>query len=152
MQGYLDNKKETENLIYVDKYNGERWARTGYIGYIDEDGFLFIEGRTRRVFFAGPEGTAYKIYPNIIEDLLYQDANSKEVVCISYRSERILKIAVFLTLNQTEKREIMIERLEKLTIELPKYMRPSRYMIIDKLPVTDIEKIDYKKLEDMINQ
>ena len=44
MSEYFNNKKKTEEFFYTD-INGDKWSRTGDIGYINEDGSLVIEGR-----------------------------------------------------------------------------------------------------------
>ena len=44
MLGYYKNEKATEEYFHIDK-NGTKWNCTGDIGYIDEKGNLFVQGR-----------------------------------------------------------------------------------------------------------
>ena len=60
MTGYYNNPKETAETIK----NG--WLHTGDIGKIDEDGYLFITGRKRRIIILKGQN----IYPSDIEDVL----------------------------------------------------------------------------------
>jgi 4-coumarate--CoA ligase len=43
-QGYLGDEKATKETIDANK-----WMHTGDTGYIDEDGFLFIDGRIKEI-------------------------------------------------------------------------------------------------------
>lgn len=62
MLGYYKNPKETKKVFTEDG-----WLRTGDLGYLDSDGYLFIKGRQKNVY-VGPSGE--NIYPEIIEDKL----------------------------------------------------------------------------------
>lgn len=48
MLGYYKNPDEDNNVIVTDK-DGVRWLRTGDLGEIDPDGFVFIRGRIKRI-------------------------------------------------------------------------------------------------------
>lgn len=62
MKGYYKNEAETEKVFTQDG-----WLITGDLGYLDEDGFLFIKGRSKNVI-VGPSGE--NVYPEVIEDKL----------------------------------------------------------------------------------
>ncbi len=62
MQGYYKNEEATTNAFTE---NG--WFRTGDLGYIDEDGYIFIKGRLKNMIL-GPSGE--NIYPEEIESVL----------------------------------------------------------------------------------
>lgn len=59
MQGYYKNPKATKAVFTKDG-----WLKTGDLGYIDEDGFIFIKGRNKTMLL-GPNGQ--NIYPEAIE-------------------------------------------------------------------------------------
>ena len=63
MMGYYKNKEQTEETM---EYG---WLLTGDLGYIDEDGFLFISGRSKNVII-GSSGE--NIYPEQIEAIINQ--------------------------------------------------------------------------------
>ena len=49
MKEYYKNLQATKDFFYTDE-NGVMWGRTGDIGYVDEDGFLFVLGRASDTF------------------------------------------------------------------------------------------------------
>jgi long-chain acyl-CoA synthetase len=79
MMGYYKNKEQTEEIMQ----NG--WLSTGDLGYIDEDGFLFISGRSKNVII-GSSGE--NIYPEQIEAII----NQHEVVIDSLVMHQVSKI------------------------------------------------------------
>ena len=70
MVGYYKNKQATDQVIKVDE-KGTRWIHTGDLGYVDEDGFIFIKGRMKRIFTTfGSDGSMYKLFPQRIEEFI----------------------------------------------------------------------------------
>lgn len=62
LQGYYKNEAAT-----ADVFTEDGWFRTGDLGYIDEEGFIFIKGRLKNMI-VGPSGE--NIYPEEIESVL----------------------------------------------------------------------------------
>lgn len=70
MIGYYKNKQATDEVIKADE-KGTRWVHTGDLGYVDEDGFVFIKGRLKRIFTTfGSDGSMYKLFPQRIEEFI----------------------------------------------------------------------------------
>lgn len=55
-----------ESPSYADRFDERGWLRTGDLGYFDDDGYLFLVGRSDDVINRGGE----KIYPQEIENVL----------------------------------------------------------------------------------
>ena len=70
MRGYYKNEEAT-----ADAFTEDGWFRTGDLGYIDEDGFIFIKGRLKNMI-VGPSGE--NIYPEEIESVLNSNAYVSE--------------------------------------------------------------------------
>ena len=70
MRGYYKNEEAT-----ADAFTEDGWFRTGDLGYIDEDGFIFIKGRLKNMI-VGPSGE--NIYPEEIESVLNTNAYVSE--------------------------------------------------------------------------
>ena len=80
MIGYYEDDEATKEAIEV--IEGERWFHSGDVGYIDNDGFLYITGRCKNVIVTQ---NGKNIYPEEIELLLGQITEIKE--CMVYGKE-----------------------------------------------------------------
>lgn len=81
MIGYYEDKEATDEVIKVDE-EGNRWFNSGDVGYLDEDGFLFITGRSKNVIVTQ---NGKNIYPEEIELMLGNIPEIKE--CMVYGKE-----------------------------------------------------------------
>lgn len=80
MIGYYEDEEETKNAIEVSE--GQRWFHSGDIGYLDNEGFLYITGRSKNVIVTQ---NGKNIYPEEIEMLLGKVPEIKE--CMVYGKE-----------------------------------------------------------------
>jgi len=78
MKGYYENPKATEVAIRVDD-KGTRWVHTGDLGYLDEDGNLFITGRKKFVIVL-PGGK--NVNPELVESALSEARFVKEILVV----------------------------------------------------------------------
>ena len=141
MQGYLNRPEETANA-FIDGA-----LRTGDVGYLDADGYLFITDRIKDLILCG----GYNVYPRAIEDALYEHPAIAEAVVIgipdAYRGQAPL---AFVTLRPGETRtgdelrNFLKDRIS--VIELP-----VRVEIRTSLPKTAIGKLSRKELADEIH-
>ena len=67
MIGYYHNEIETNNIIKTHD-DGKLWVHTGDIGYIDQDGFVTIVGRIKRMILTSENNSFHKVFPKILED------------------------------------------------------------------------------------
>ena len=80
MLGYYEDEEATNEAIFEE--NGERWFHSGDVGYMDNDGFLYITGRSKNVIVTQ---NGKNIYPEEIELLLAKHNEIKE--CMVYGKE-----------------------------------------------------------------
>lgn len=80
MIGYYEDEEATKEAIFEE--DGKRWFRSGDVGYMDKDGFLYITGRSKNVIVTQ---NGKNIYPEEIELLLYKHPEIKE--CMVYGKE-----------------------------------------------------------------
>ncbi|QNE06585.1 long-chain-fatty-acid--CoA ligase [Croceicoccus marinus] len=136
MKGYWNRPDATEE-VFTDGA-----LRTGDIGYVDKDGYVFIVDRIKDVIFCG----GYNVYPRVIEDAAYHHPAILEAVAIGipddYRGQSP-KLFVALregeSLTEDELRAFLAERLSK--IELPR-----EFEFRKELPKTMIGKLSKKEL------
>jgi long-chain acyl-CoA synthetase len=77
MRGYLGRPDDTAAVII------DGWLHTGDIGYLDEDGYLALVGRSKEMIIRGGEN----IYPKEIEDVLASDPAVLEAAVIGVPDE-----------------------------------------------------------------
>ena len=82
MKGYWKQPKATADSMTKDGF-----FRTGDVGYMDEDGFVYIVDRTKDMLLCG----GFNVYPRNIEEAIYQHSSVEEVSVIGvpddYRGE-----------------------------------------------------------------
>ena len=81
MLGYYEDQEATDEVIEVDN-EGNRWFHSGDVGYLDEDGFLYVTGRIKNVIVTQ---NGKNIYPEEIELMLGEVKEIKE--CMVYGKE-----------------------------------------------------------------
>jgi long-chain acyl-CoA synthetase len=136
MKGYLNREQDTRDA-FVDGA-----LRTGDVGYLDADGYLFITDRIKDLIIC----SGYNVYPRMIEDALYEHPAVAEAIVLgvpdSYRGQAPM---AFVTLRAGERRtgeELRDFLRDKLSpIELP-----VRVEIRTSLPKTVIGKLSRKEL------
>jgi len=147
MVGYYNNEAETNKVIKKHD-DGLMWVHSGDIGYIDEDGFVFIKDRIKRVII---RHDGFKVFPSLIEKTV--DANVNVVsscavgIVDTSHSQGKLPI-VFAVLRDKCSADVIKTELFKLCQnELPEYAQPVDVIFKDALPLTSIGKVDYRALE-----
>jgi len=136
MAGYWNRPKETDATFVYGA------LRTGDIGYLDEDGYLFLVDRIKDLILC----SGYNVYPRIIEDALYEHPAVAEAVVIGvpdpYRGQ---SPKAFVALHQGD---IVSEDelLDFLKPRLNKIEMPSAIEFRASLPKTMVGKLSKKEL------
>lgn len=149
MLGYYHNEAETAKTIETDA-QGVRWLHTGDLAKIDRDGFIFITGRLKRIFIAlDSERMAHKLFPQRVEDLVASlDCVSKcGVIAIEDAVRQHIPV-VFVSCAAGVNKAACKHAVETLIHkQLPVVYAPAAIIVMDELPLTTSQKIDYRALE-----
>ena len=149
MLGYYNNQEETDRIIRIDD-NGERWIYTGDIGSVDEDGFLHLKGRIKRIYITrDTKQNVCKLFPSEIENKLKETTDVVECgVVVKSDVERENVAVAFVTVKAgVDKTHIENVLMEHARHNLIDYMVPEKIIILDELPHTKGNKVDYRELE-----
>lgn len=146
MQKYLNNKKETKNVL-KKHLDGKTWLHTGDLGYIHSSGVIYFTQRLKRVIVS----SGFNIYPAQIESVIRMHPKVENCCVIGIDHPYKIKVAKAYILLKNQEKITGVTKKEIKTLceqNLAKYALPKEYTFVDELPTTIYGKIDYKKLEE----
>ena len=136
MSGYWQRPEETEETLR------DGWLRTGDVGYMDEEGHLFLVDRIKDLILC----SGYNVYPRNIEEAINLHPAVAEVTVIGipddYRGEApkaFIRLQDGMTLTETEVLDFLTDKLSVIE-------RPSMIEFRAELPKTMIGKLSKKEL------
>ena len=146
MKEYIKHPEETAQTLRRHT-DGLTWVYTGDLGYMDEEGFIYFRGRSKRMIIS----SGYNIYPAQLENIF--DANELvQMSCVigvpdPYRMHRP---KVFVTLKpgvepSEETRKTIMDYAAK---HIAKYAMPKELEFRESLPKTLVGKVAYRQLEE----
>ena len=149
MMGYYQNQQATDEIVEGNP-EGIRWLHTGDVGYITEDGVVFVTGRLKRIIMTkGRDNQITKLFPDRIEKVLYSHY-AVDLCCVVGipDTERIHYPKAFIVLkDKADADSFRKEIMDICRKNLPEYMIPEEIEFADVLPRTARGKIDYRALE-----
>ena len=153
MKGYYNKPDETAMILRTHA-DGRVWVHTGDIGYLDEDGFVYLDSRIKRLII---RHDGFKVFPSMIENVVSQHPAVHQcsvVGCADKDHVQGRLPFVYIVLNPAaagvKKKQIVKELRQMCMEELPEYVQPVAYKFIAEMPMTPVGKFDYRKLEEEI--
>lgn len=139
MKGYYNRPEDTKKAFH------EGWLRTGDMGRIDDDGYIFIVGRKSELLLVH----GMNVYPREIEEVLYCHPKVCEAAVVGRNVDRLGEMPVaFLSLVEGENATYR-EMKEHCSRQLARYKVPRRFVFLDSLPRTSTGKILKRDLQEM---
>jgi long-chain acyl-CoA synthetase len=138
MEGYWRRPAETENVMLPGG-----WLRTGDIGRVDENGFVFIEDRKKDMILV----SGFNVYPNEIENVVVEMDGILEAAAIGIADERsgeVVKVFAVRKNDSVTEQDVLDYCKQNLT----NYKRPRSVEFRDELPKTNVGKILRRALRD----
>ena len=145
MTGYYNDEELTKETIFYDS-KGEKWLKTGDIGYMDEEGYVYFVDRLKRMV----KISGVNVFPQEIEDYVdkYDGILRSCVISAEKDGKTYLKLYI-MTKDGVNADDAYIENLKKyIGANLLKYSVPRVVKKVDYLPLTQIGKVDFKKLQE----
>lgn len=143
MKEYLNNEEETNKVL--KKHNdGKIWLHTADIGYMDEDGQIFIKDRIKNIFAR----RGFNVHPNTVADFISSlpIVEKAFVMGINHPDEQMVPVA-FIKLKE----EMPLKEAENIINEncyqfLEETSIPYEIVFVSDLPLNLGGKVDTKKL------
>lgn len=147
MKEYLDDPKATDDLIKIHP-DGKRWVHSGDVGYMDEDGFLYVSGRIKQMII---RFDGHKLAPAQIENVILQRKEVNNCVVVSVKDldhgQGDLPLAVVELKPGFEKKATCRELLRYCNEVMEERGRPCAVIAMEAIPLTSVGKCDRKTVE-----
>jgi long-chain acyl-CoA synthetase len=142
MAGYWNRPDETAQVLF-----GDGWLRTGDIGRMDSQGYVYIEDRKKDVIVV----SGFKVYPNEIEDVAASQPGVREVAAIGVpdkQSGEVVKLFVVRNDSKITEADVIAHARANLT----GYKIPRQVEFLDELPKSNVGKVLRRALKDRAPQ
>ena len=141
---YLDLPSQTQEVIKGG------WFRTGDIGRVDEDGFLYIEGRLSRFSKIAGEMVPHEtVESHINKALSYDSEDEKKIAVIGIPDEAKGEALVLLSTEEMGDESVKSLRQKLLDLGVAALWIPKKIIKVDSIPSLASGKLDIKGCEDL---
>ena len=148
MKCYFNSPEETENIMRKHD-DGQIWIHSGDVGYMDDDGFLYIKGRIKRMItrFDG-----HKVFPINLESVVvaYSGVRNCAVVGVDdlEHSQGQYPLVLVEVMPDVDSNQICKEIFEFCNTGVEERGKPVAVVALDEIPLTGMGKNDYRLLEE----
>jgi long-chain acyl-CoA synthetase len=138
MAGYWRDPEATAVVVR------DGWLRTGDIGHVDEDGYLYVVDRSKDLIIRG----GFNVYPRDVEDVLLQHPSVAAVAVVG-RPDPVLgeEVVAFVQASGPVDEN---ELLEFAGRHLARTKHPREVRLVDAVPLTSVGKTDRKALRRLL--
>jgi fatty-acyl-CoA synthase/long-chain acyl-CoA synthetase len=138
MESYHERPEATEETVT------DGWVRTGDIGRIDEDGYVYLLDRASDMIITG----GMNVYSTEVEEALGEHDDIKEVAVIGIPDEEWGEIVTAICVRRDEATLTASDIFSFANEQLADYKKPKRVEFVDEIPKTPYGKMDKKALRD----
>jgi len=146
-RGYWKQPEATAQAFL--EHDGERFFRTGDLGYYDEEGYFFITDRLKRMINAA----GFKVWPAEVEAMLYAHPSIQEACVVgardAYRGETV---KAFIVLRKEKRRTTSNDIIDWARERMAAFKVPRLIEFVDALPKTATGKILWRELQERENR
>lgn len=140
-QGYWNREDATTQAIK------EGWFYTGDIGYLDEDGFLYVLDRRKDLIISGGEN----VYPAEIESVILELLQVEDVGVAGIPHEKWGQVPIAFIVLKEDKHIRESEIIDYCSKKLAKYKVPAHIHFVDELPRNASKKLQRHKLQQLMD-
>lgn len=149
MLGYLDNEKETNEMLQIHK-DGLVWLHTGDMGMMTDEGIIYYRQRIKRMIVS----SGYNIYPSYVEEVIEEHPAVLRcsVVGIPHPYKVEVPKAFIVLKNDYSGPSVKSSIKEHCKKNLAAYSIPYEFEFRKSLPKTLLGKVDFRRLRDENNK
>ncbi len=142
MKGYWMRPQETEKTLV------EGWLFTGDIGYLDQDGFLYITDRKKdMIIYKG-----YNVYPRELEEILFSHPAVEQCAVVGREDVDVGEAPVGFVKLKKAAHATPEELMEHVNQQVAKYKRLREIILIEQIPVSAAGKVLKKQLRELLRE
>jgi long-chain acyl-CoA synthetase len=142
MRGYWNRPDETEKVMFPGG-----WLRTGDIGRMDDNGFVYIEDRKKDMILV----SGFNVYPNEVESVAVTHPGVLEVAAVAQADDRAGEVVALFVVAK-DPNLTAAELIEHSRKSLTAYKVPKYVYFRSELPKTNVGKILRRALRDELQR
>ncbi len=131
MKGYINKPKETAEILR------DGWLHSGDLGYLDEQGYLFIVDRIKDMIISG----GLNIYPSEVEDVLYEHAAVEECSVVGMPHPEYGEAVTAYVIKKQDRLCAADDLIRFCKERIASYKAPKKIMFVKELPKSPAGKI-----------
>jgi long-chain acyl-CoA synthetase len=132
MKGYLNNPEDTRAAFW-----GDGWFRSGDVGHLDKESYVFIVDRIKDLIISGGEN----VYPREVEELLYARPEVAQCAVIGLPDKEWGERVAAFIVPKPGQRIVPDELKAFLKVRLSPFKVPKEYIVVTDLPKSPAGKI-----------
>ncbi len=140
MKGYLNQPEETRSVFW------DNWFRSGDIGTMDEDGYLYIVDRLKDMIITGGEN----VYPREVEEVLYTRPEVEECTVIGLPDKEYGERVTAFIIPKEGQQVDPTQLKSYLKTKLSPFKVPKEFIAVDELPKSSAGKILKRELKQKV--
>ena len=140
MQDYRKRPDETKTALR------DGWMYTGDIGYVDDEGFLFLVDRKKDMVIVG----GFNVYPREVDEVLFKHPKIREAATVGKRDPRLGEVLIAFVVLDAGATLTENEFFDYCKTEMVKYKRPVEVRFVEALPKTGTNKINRRALREQV--
>jgi acyl-CoA synthetase (AMP-forming)/AMP-acid ligase II len=114
----------------------EGWLRTGDIGHVDEDGYLYVVGRKKEVIKRG----GHSVFPLEIDNTLITHPDIAEAITFSIPHDTLGEDVIAAVVGKPDATVDLVAVREHVALSLSSYKIPTRVLVVNRIPRNAIGK------------
>ena len=123
------------------------WLRLGDLGYIDEDGYIYLQGRAKDFIKRGGE----MVSPEEVENVLYLHSGVDECAVVGVPDETWGERVVAVVVAKPDGAPTEDALLDLASERLARFKRPEQVVFVDALPRNDLGKVLKRELREHLS-